>query len=133
MVPSFYTYISSDLVLWNGHLEQLLSLETLSCSLRPFLRKNRWIVKIEEGGLDLFHFLFIFISIFYFHFNLFFHFLFLEQLGLGLIGHVITSITWWRSHKTDHKTWENLVEKSRTNESHSMDNTCWPHVLHMMV
>jgi len=42
-------------------------------------------VKIEEGGLDLFYF--------YFIFNLFFYFLFLEQLGLGLIGHAITSVT----------------------------------------
>jgi len=33
-------------------------------------------VKIEEGELDLF-----------------FYFLFLEQLGLGLIGHAVTSIT----------------------------------------
>jgi len=40
-------------------------------------------VKIEEDGLDLFSFLF----------NLFFDFLFLEQLGLGLIGHTITSVT----------------------------------------
>jgi len=46
-------------------------------------------VKIEEGGLDLFYFSFHF----YFLFNLFFYFLFLKQLGLGLIGHTITSIT----------------------------------------
>ena len=42
-------------------------------------------VKIEESGLDLFSFLFIFIFLFYF--------LFLEQLGLGLIGHAVTSVT----------------------------------------
>jgi len=30
---------------------------------------------------------------FYFHAVLFFHFLFLEQLGLGLIGHTVTSVT----------------------------------------
>ena len=52
----------------------------------------------------------------YFIFYLFFYFLFLEQLGLGLIGHAITSVTWWRSHKTDHKTWENLVEDSRIDD-----------------
>jgi len=46
-------------------------------------------VKMEEGGLDLFSFIFIFIFIFY----LFFYFLFLEQLGLGLIGHAVTSVT----------------------------------------
>jgi len=39
-------------------------------------------VKIEEGGLDLFYLSFYF-SIF----------LFLEQLGLGLIGHAVTSVT----------------------------------------
>ena len=46
-------------------------------------------VKIKEGGLDFFSFLFFF----YFIFNLFFHFLFLEQLGLGLISHAITTVT----------------------------------------
>jgi len=46
-------------------------------------------VKIEEGGLDLFYFTFHF----HFHSVLFFYFLFLEQLGLGLIGHAVTSIT----------------------------------------
>ena len=30
---------------------------------------------------------------FYFHSVLFFYFLFLEQLGLGLIGHAVTSVT----------------------------------------
>jgi len=39
------------------------------------------IVKIEEGGLDLFYFYF------------YFYFLFLEQLGLGLISHAVTSVT----------------------------------------
>ena len=51
-----------------------------------------------------------------FLFDLFFYFLFLEQLGLGLISHVVTSITWWYSHKTDYETWENLVKDSRTND-----------------
>ena len=47
------------------------------------------IVKIKEDGLDLFYFSFHF----YFQFDLFFYFIFLEQLGLGLIGHTITSVT----------------------------------------
>ena len=54
---------------------------------------------------------------FYFHSILFFYFLFLEQLGLEVIGHTVTSVTiWWHSHKTDYETWENLVEGSRTND-----------------
>ena len=58
-----------------------------------------------------------FTSHFYFYFILFFYFLFLEQLGLGWIGHTVTSITiWWRSHKTDHKMWENLVEDLRIDD-----------------
>ena len=68
-------------------------------------------VKIKESGLDLFYFYF------YFYFYLFFYFLFLEQLGLGLIGYTVTSVTtWWRSHKTDHETWEKEVEGSRTSD-----------------
>ena len=58
-----------------------------------------------------------FTSHFYFHSVLFFYFLFLEQLGLGLISHAITSVTiGWHSHKTDHETWGNLVEDSRTDD-----------------
>jgi len=64
--------------------------------------------------LDLVYF--IFPSHFYFILDLFFYFLFLEQLGLGLIGHAVTSVTWWCSHKTDHETWENLVKDSRTDD-----------------
>ena len=65
--------------------------------------------------LDLIYFIFLFT--FYFIFNLFFHFLFLEQLGLGLIGHAVTSVTTrWCSHKTDHKTWEKEVESSKTSD-----------------
>ena len=63
----------------------------------------------------LFHFPFSFYFIFLVFFS--FIFLFLEQLGLGAISHAVTSVTtWWRSHKTDHETWENLVEDSRTND-----------------
>ena len=54
---------------------------------------------------------------FYFHSVLFFYSLFLEQLGLGLIGHAVTSVTtWWCSYKTDHGTGKNLVEDSRTDD-----------------
>ena len=54
---------------------------------------------------------------FYFHSVLFLYFPFLGQLGLGLIGHAVTSVTtWWHSHKTDHETWENLVKDSRTDD-----------------
>jgi len=50
---------------------------------------------------------FIFIFYFYFSLDLLFIFLFLEQLGLGseVIGYNI-----------GHKTWENKVEGSRTND-----------------
>ena len=47
---------------------------------------------------------FIFLSYFYFIFDLFSIFLFLEQLGLGLIDHTITSVTIrWHSYKIDHE------------------------------
>jgi len=46
-------------------------------------------VEIEKDGLDLLYFSFYL----YFLFNLFFYFLFLEQLGLGLISHAVTSVT----------------------------------------
>ena len=42
--------------------------------------------------VDLVYFFFL---IFYFIFDLFFIFLFLEQLGLELISHAITSVTIW--------------------------------------
>jgi len=41
--------------------------------------------------VDLSYFIFLFI--FYFIFDLFFYFLFLEQLGLGLSSHAVTSVT----------------------------------------
>ena len=41
-------------------------------------------VKIAENGLHFYFFFFSFIL---------FDFLFLEQLGLGLIGHIVTSVT----------------------------------------
>ena len=65
-----------------------------------------------------------YLLIFSFHFILFFfflfNFLFLEQLGLGFISHAVTSVTnWWRRHKTDHRTWKNEVEGSRTKWHHT--------------
>ena len=61
-----------------------------------------------------------FIFLFFFLFN----FLFLEQLGLGCISHAVTSVTsWWHSHKTDHRTWENEVEDSRTKWCHTVWTT----------
>jgi len=60
---------------------------------------------------------FIFTFSFHFILFLFLSFLFLERLGLGFVCHAVTSVTsWWCSHKTDHKTWENLVEDSRTDD-----------------
>ena len=54
----------------------------------------------------------VYFILFFIYFSIF---LFLEQLGLGLISHAVTSVTiWWYSHKTDYETWENLVEDLRT-------------------
>ena len=59
-------------------------------------------------------------TLFYFIFSLYFIFLFLEQLGLGVISHAVTSVTnWWRSHKTDHGARENEVEGSETKWRHT--------------
>ena len=70
-------------------------------------------IKIEEGGLDLFYFSFYFFILFSIYFSIF---QFLEQLGLRLISHTVTSVTWQYSYKTDHETEENLVEDSRTDD-----------------
>ena len=45
--------------------------------------------RLKKVDLKLFYFSFNF----YFLFDLFFNFLFLEQLGLGLIGHTVISVT----------------------------------------
>jgi len=47
-------------------------------------------VKIIDGGL---YFLFSLFTLFYFSSSFSFIFLFLEQLGLGLICHTVTSVT----------------------------------------
>ena len=53
------------------------------------MKKSR--VLLRSKKMDLIYFIFLFI--FYFLLDLFFYFLFLEQLGLGLIGHAVTSVT----------------------------------------
>ena len=54
------------------------------------------LVKIVDDGLDFYFSLVI---------SFYFSFLYLEQLGLGLIGHTVTSVTtWWHSYKMDHGT-----------------------------
>ena len=100
----------------------LLSLQLLT---RPFseiattqlvggtTHKLRPSVKIVDGGLNFYFSLFIL-------FYSFFSFLFLEQLRLGFISHAVTAVTsWWRSHKTDHRTWEKEVEGFRIKWCHT--------------
>ena len=69
-------------------------------------------VKTTESGLSFYYFL----SYFYFYFYLFFIFSILRTLGLGLemINHI--SHIWWYSHNIDHRTWEKVVEGSRTSD-----------------
>jgi len=74
------------------------------------------------------------LCLFYFYFYLLFIFLFLEQLGLGseVIGHMVTSVTiWWYGHNIGHKTWENEVKSSRTNDiiqhEYYMLTSCFTH------
>ena len=47
------------------------------------------IVKFTNSKLSVFSILLLFLFLFHF----IFYFLFLEQLGLGLIGHAVTSVT----------------------------------------
>ena len=73
-------------------------------------------VKIVDGGLHSFLF-----SRFYLIF-LFFYFLFpiFRTTQVRVISHAVTSVTnWWRSHKTDHETWENRVEGTRIKWCHT--------------
>ena len=60
------------------------------CLCIDFYGLNHITVKIEESELDLFYFFFLFLFLF---FDLLFYFLFLKQIGLGLIGHAVTSVT----------------------------------------
>ena len=78
---------------------------------------NALSVKIIDNRLN---FYFSLLILFYFILFLFFSFLFLEQLRLGFISHTVTSVTgWWRSHKTDHRTWKNEVKGSRIKWHHT--------------
>ena len=81
-----------------------------------------YVAVMQLSGYSIFHkcqdhwrwtsfFLFSLFTLFFFFF--FFSFLFVEQLRLGFISHAVTSVTsWWHSHKTDHRTWENGVKDS---------------------
>ena len=107
-------FLSSLWTIMSSLYLQISSKLTLKCyqaQFTPGVKVHKIdFVKIIDGELYfiLFSFFFFFLS---------FLFLFLEQLGLGLISHTVTLVTsWWWSHKTDHKTWENLVEDSRTND-----------------
>jgi len=62
---------------------------TFQAMIYELLRDLINIVKIADDGLN---FYFYFLFYFYFPF-LFFPFLFLEQLGLGVISHAVTSVT----------------------------------------
>ena len=82
---------------------------------------NLWIIPLLSRSLTVDFILFSLFTLFYFSFLFsFLNFLFLEQLRLGFISHAVTSVTnWWRSHKTDHGTWENEVEGSGTKWRHT--------------
>jgi len=83
---------------------------------------QRFCVHIHEVSRSLMvdFILFSLFNLFYFTLLFLFNFLFLEQLGLGVISHAVTSVTnWWRSHKTDHGTWEKEVEGSGTKWHHT--------------
>ena len=96
---------------WQSYFCQCLNTETSAWGNRDF-------VKIANGGLHSFSFS-LFYLIFLF-FSFLFYFLFLEQLGLGVISHAVTSVTnWWHSHKTNHRTWENGVEGTRIKWRHT--------------
>jgi len=78
---------------------------------------------------------FYFLSYFIFLCLLISIFLFLEQLGLGVISHTVSSVTKLMVKSRD---WSrDLGEGSRRfwNKvtSYSIDNTCWPHVLLMVI
>ena len=117
------------------------SVETLTeVTLSWKTKLNRSTSTMEDGIPGLSRSLTVdFIFIFFFHFSLFFflfhfYFLFLEQIGLEWIGHAVTSVTnWWHHHKTNYGTWEGSRRFWNEVTSYSMDNTCWPHVIHMVI
>jgi len=98
-----------DIFIFQPHIVTNLQ----SLRIPPFLVKLLLYILLSFLSRSLrIDFIFIFSSFLLFYF----HLLFLEQLGLGLISHIVTSVTWWHSHKIDHKTWENLVKDLRTND-----------------
>jgi len=98
--------------MWNQHLHWQLLIKKKNIKSKKY-RNTGNEAKCQDRRRWTWFILFFFS---FFHFDLFFYFLYSEQLGLGLISHIITSVTWWHSHKTDHKTWENLIEDSRTDD-----------------
>ena len=112
----------SALVLFVKKKDSLLCLyvnfHSLNCiSKNIIIYSYLFLVKIVDGGL---YFIFSFHFYFTLLFTFLFSFLFLEQLGLGLISHAVTSVTnWWCSHKTDHETGENGVEGTRIKWRHT--------------
>jgi len=92
-------------------------------------------VRVSRSLIVDFIFSFLFIFLFFFFYFILFYFLFLEQLGLGFICHAVTS-----SHKLMAKSqdwsqdWEEGSRRFQNKvTSYSMDNTCWPHVILMVI
>ena len=82
-------------------------------------------VKIVDVGL-CFYFYFLFFTLFFISFL--FYLLFLEQLGLGSISHAVTSVTRLitRLGEQSRRFWNKVT-------LYSMDNTCWPYVILMVI
>ena len=98
---SLVVILSLHLSFWLVLLIALWISETL---LIESFRKHSWFwllsrsLTVDSILFSLFFFIFL-------YFTFLVTFLFLEQLGLRLIGHAVTSVTsWWPSHKTDHET-----------------------------
>ena len=111
--PSVWEWNTVDsFILISKMLFNSLIISTANCGLlSDTICQDRW-------WWTLFYFLFSFL--FYFTLLYFFSFLFLEQLGLGLISHAVTSVTnWWHSHKTNHETWEKGIEGTRIKWRHT--------------
>ena len=102
----FFILLAKNLSMLNRKIR--VKLPSHSCGLAGWLA---WLSRSLTMDLTfMIHFSFYFIL-----FCFSFIFLFLEQLGLGFISYAVTSVTnWWRSHKTDHGTWEKEVEGSGT-------------------
>ena len=108
-----YKLLLIMLQLANTDLDSSLGRNLNIPTVHILLKQDVIFVKIEDCRLS-FSLSFIF---FFFFFSVYFPiFLFLEQLGLGLICHAVTTVTWEQSHKTDHETQENLVEDSRADD-----------------